>query len=172
MSLHFNPQSVAAIAELCLGMPNRALSTKDELRFGNNGSVSVALLKATYFDHEASAGGGMLDLISKKRGLSGRDAIEWLRKEGINIAGNESSNETEQKSRAFFVEAFDYKDENGALLFQVVRQEFRLPCGKVELSDNGKPKKTFKQRRPDPDHPGKWIWRTQGFGRSSIACRN
>jgi hypothetical protein len=164
MTLHFNPQNVAAIAELCLGMPNRALSSKDELRFGNNGSVSVALLKATYFDHEASAGGGMLDLVAKKRGLSGRDAIEWLRKEGINIADNESSNgNAEKQGRAFTAEVFNYNDENGDLLFQVVRQEFRLPCGNVELSENGKPKKTFKQRRPDPDCPGLWTWKTKGI---------
>lgn len=38
---------------------------------------------------------------------------------------------------------YDYIDEQGTLLFQVVR----------------KPGKDFKQRRPDPDSPGEWLWK-------------
>ncbi len=45
----------------------------------------------------------------------------------------------EPKSR--LVESYDYDDEDGLLRFQVMRFE----------------PKTFRQRRPDPLHPGKWI---------------
>ena len=41
---------------------------------------------------------------------------------------------------------YDYLDERGQLLFQVVR---RVP-------------KDFRQRRPDPATPGKWIWKLDG----------
>jgi hypothetical protein len=40
------------------------------------------------------------------------------------------------------VATYDYKDENGDVLFQVVRYD---PKG-------------FAQRRPDPERPGKWCW--------------
>jgi hypothetical protein len=40
------------------------------------------------------------------------------------------------------VATYDYTDDAGTLLYQVVRSD----------------PKNFKQRRPDPDHPGEWIW--------------
>ncbi|GAI77964.1 unnamed protein product, partial [marine sediment metagenome] len=43
-------------------------------------------------------------------------------------------------------EIYDYEDKEGKLIFQVVKY---------------KPK-NFKQRRPDPDKPGKFIWNLQG----------
>jgi 5S rRNA maturation endonuclease (ribonuclease M5) len=44
------------------------------------------------------------------------------------------------------VAEYDYRDEVGALLYQSVRYE----------------PKTFRQRRPDPDRPGKWISNVSG----------
>jgi hypothetical protein len=46
-------------------------------------------------------------------------------------------------------EAYDYLDEGGNLLFQVVRFE----------------PKDFRQRRPDPEKPGKWVWSIKGVRR-------
>jgi putative DNA primase/helicase len=36
----------------------RTLSTKHELRYGSKGSLSIDQAKGTWFDHEASEGGG------------------------------------------------------------------------------------------------------------------
>jgi len=55
----------------------------------------------------------------------------------------------EKKGKLPFVAIYDYVDEGGTLLFQVVR-----------LSNH-----TFPQRRPDPIHPGKWIWNLTGVRR-------
>ena len=55
---------------------------------------------------------------------------------------------------------FDYSDEAGNLLFQVERVEFQNADGSFVLKD-GKRKKTFRQRRPDPECPG-WIWNIDG----------
>jgi putative DNA primase/helicase len=44
---------------------------------------------------------------------------------------------------------YDYRDENDTLVYQVCRYG----------SGEGK---TFKQRRPDPDRPGQWIWKMAG----------
>jgi putative DNA primase/helicase len=51
--------------------------------------------------------------------------------------------ELEPKPRV--VDTYSYEDEDGLLRFQVQRYE----------------PKNFKQRRPDPTHPGKWIYNTQ-----------
>jgi hypothetical protein len=47
------------------------------------------------------------------------------------------------------------------LLFVVVRAEYRNPDGSF-VSKDGKRKKTFHQRRPDPERPGQWIWNVDG----------
>jgi len=58
---------------------------------------------------------------------------------------------------------FDYTDEIGALLYQVERVEFQNPDGSFVLNADRKRKKAFRQRRPDPDHPGEWIWNLDGI---------
>jgi len=47
------------------------------------------------------------------------------------------------------VATFDYKDVDGALLYQVCRQEW---------TDGGKQKKSFLQRRHVPGDGGGWVW--------------
>lgn len=47
------------------------------------------------------------------------------------------------------VATYDYRDESGELLYQVVRFE----------------PKTFRQRRPDPAHPSSWLWNLEGVRR-------
>jgi hypothetical protein len=54
------------------------------------------------------------------------------------------------------VAEFPYEDENGNTLFVVERLE------NPAILDEGKPKKTIKQKRPDPKYPGKWIWNIEG----------
>jgi phage/plasmid primase-like uncharacterized protein len=48
--------------------------------------------------------------------------------------------------KTVFSEAFNYEDENGALLFQVVRFVYQNQDGSFVLTDAGKRKKTFRQR--------------------------
>lgn len=47
------------------------------------------------------------------------------------------------------VATYQYTDEQGQVLYQVLRTA----------------SKRFRQRRPDPDHPGGWIWSTKGVRR-------
>ena len=60
------------------------------------------------------------------------------------------------------VERFDYPDADGKLLFQVERVELLKADGTFVLTKDGKSKKTFCQRRPDPERPGAWIWNVEG----------
>jgi len=74
---------IKIIAYRLLGDPNRALSTRKEWRYGHKGSLAVDLVKNSYYDHEAGAGGGVLDLVVRERGGSHQDARAWLCDEGL-----------------------------------------------------------------------------------------
>ncbi len=115
------PQDFERAARKVWGEPNATLSKRDELRFGANGSKSVRLDKLTWFDHEAGQGGGYVELFK--------------------LAG-----EPLNGTAADIIATYDYRDEAGKLLFQVVR---KVP-------------KQFLQRRPSPSNPDVFIWNTNG----------
>ena len=120
---------IEPVALRLLGEP--AQKTPRVWRYGARGSLAIDVANARWFDYEANAGGGVLDLIR----LQGHeDALSWLRGEGF-LA-------TPQRAPRI-VETYDYRDEGGALLFQVVRLD----------------PKDFRQRRPDGR--GGWIWNLQ-----------
>lgn len=128
-----------AVAEALLGSPNRAHSKPDQLRYGTNGSLAVNLRDGVFYDHESAEGGGVLDLIARETGLNASGAIEWMRDQlSIEI---ENADKLSQ-----IVATYDYIDEGGETLFQVVR-----------LSP-----KTFRQRRPNPAKDDGWEWSVKG----------
>src|SRR4051794_14313582 len=101
----------------------------NEWRYRGRGSLAIDLKKGTWFDHEANEGGGVFDLIRRQ---GHEQPAAWLRSEGLLGAPH-------VVSQPRIVAAYDYPDENGELLFQVVRLE----------------PKDFRQRRPDGR--GGWI---------------
>jgi Protein of unknown function (DUF3987) len=131
------------VALRLLGEANPRLAKPPrDVRFGNHGSMAVDYESGRWFDHESKVGGGVLDLIRRKRGIDVSAAMDWLRCEGLlphdALAGRSSPVPGAKHT-------YDYVDENGLLLHQTVRRE---------------PKK-FLQRRPDPDNAGGWIWNLQ-----------
>lgn len=76
---------IGPVARILLGEPNKALSTKRELRFGSHGSMSVDLRRGVWFDHSSGVGGGVLDLIERERGLHGRERFDWITRHGFQI---------------------------------------------------------------------------------------
>lgn len=166
-----------AVAAILLGEPNKRLSTPSELRFGAKGSVSVDLAKGTVFDHSLNEGGGVLWLIEKQTGRSieGGGAVEWLREHGFHVEDRRGSGNASGSNRNYgpqddhgdhagrsdgppwkVTKTWDYHDVDGTLLFQVVRQENGL------IGKDGKPEKTYRQRRPDNSQPSGWSWSTKG----------
>jgi hypothetical protein len=129
---------IAEIARAILGEPNERLSTRTQLRFGTNGSVAVEIAgqqRGQWYDHEAAVGGGPWELLTVKGRMTNGEAREWLRDElGIEL-------DEEQNGKRRIVATYDYRDERGDLLQQVVRFE----------------PKDFRQRRPDGN--GGWIWK-------------
>lgn len=160
-------QIAGEVAREFLGEPNKALSNPKEMRFGNKGSISVDLEKGTFFDHGANEGGGVLWFVEQQTGRAGREAVVELENRGFDIedrrnappphsgSGGGSGGSSEPKMRP--VAEWDYRDASGALIFQVVRMEDGT-TGK-----DGKPSKTYRQRRPDESKPWGWNWSTKGI---------
>jgi hypothetical protein len=125
-----------------LGEPNAAMSKRSELRFGTRGSLAVDLDKGVWHDHEEGLGGGVLDLINKKTGITTRSGqLSWLEDNGLK---KRQSKPVPVRPKAVPKPKIDttyaYEDEKGRLLFEVVR-----------LKPKG-----FRQRTPDDT--GGWIW--------------
>ena len=73
-------QHAAEIAITVLGEPNLRLCGGRELRFGNRGSLAVAIdgpKAGRWYDHENGEGGDLIDLIQRERCSSFRDAITY-----------------------------------------------------------------------------------------------
>jgi putative DNA primase/helicase len=127
-----------------------------EFRFGSNGSIKVDIDPAsdrygTFHDYEAELGGGVIDLVKHKRGVDHPGAVSWLRTQGFLNGSPTSAGAaavgtpmtapaiTMEPSR--IVAEYDYTDEGGSLLFQVVRFE----------------PKEFRQRKRGAN--GEWVWK-------------
>src|SRR5947208_16201202 len=110
---------IAEIARHILGTENKERSTRAQLRFGNHGSISLEIAGADcgkWYDHENAIGGGPVELIHHKGGIPANEVAEWLRRElGIDV------DRAESRRAGRIVATYDYRDETGALLFQVVR---------------------------------------------------
>jgi hypothetical protein len=132
-----------AVARHFFGEPNRRLSNppKGELRFGNQGSLSIDLKKGVWHDHEAKKGGGALDLIKRETRISAsRVAYAWAEREGYWINGH-------APGAGRLGEEIAHHPDGGELLLQVVRFA----------------PKTFRQRQPDGK--GGWIGNIKGVRR-------
>lgn len=129
-----------------LGEPNGRLSSKEELRFGSNGSLALKIggdQRGTWFDHESGEGGGVLDLVRRERGGDKASAVAWLSE---HFPDEVKPVERERPSAAAsrIVATYPYRDEKGDTLFEVVRRE----------------PKDFRQRRPNGK--GGYDWSVKG----------
>src|SRR5262249_27727239 len=129
-NMQFSAEEIKAIALALLGAPNQSLSNGSELRFGTHGSISVSLIKSSWYDHEAKEGGGMLAFIQRQLELESDDeAIAWIEANGIKSKANGEDpfkrNFTFKKTnnRSKDARIWVYTDDNGQPLFEVVRQE-------------------------------------------------
>ena len=62
------------------------------------------------------------------------------------------------EARMIVVAEFPYENEDGSVAFAVERVEFQNTDGVYVLNKDGRRKKSFRQKRPDADRPGAWLW--------------
>ena len=131
------------VAIRLLGEPSQKRG--NDWRYGTRGSLSVDIKNGRWFDYEANKGGGVLELIRRKQY---GDPMLWLRSVGLADPSRShteppqvgSQTEVVSQTDPKIVKTYDYRDETGELLFQVVRFE----------------PKDFRQRRPDGRG---WSWK-------------
>lgn len=135
---------IEPVARQLLGDPNPAHSTRDELRWGTNGSLAVDLPNGRAYDHEQKEGGGTLWLIGHVQLVDLASAGTWL---DANFPAAEEPTKPNGHDRSPnpIVQTYDYVDADRTLLSQVCRKAHP---------------KTFLQRRPKPG--GGWLWETRG----------
>lgn len=82
---------IEPVALELLGEPSKKRGS--HWRWGSKGSLSVDIQAATWFDHEAGEGGGLLALIERETGLTeSRSQLSWLASRGF-IAPLESTSD-------------------------------------------------------------------------------
>jgi ureidoglycolate hydrolase len=136
-----------SVARNLLGEPNAAMSTQAELRFGAHGSLAVNLDKGVWHSHEEGVGGGVLELVAWRTGIKSRAGqLAWLEQHGLKEKQPAPIPEDPEARpvRRVVSAQYDYTDEDGNVLYQVVRFE----------------PKDFRQRRPDGK--GGWVWSVKG----------
>lgn len=147
MSDKFAPL-METVARKYLGDPNAHLSTPGkELRFGRQGSMSIDLVKGTFFNHEAGTGGGVAELIAQL--APGGNVVDILEKDfGLPKEQRQALLTLPQTPRVSSVIEYDYFDQDGVLRYQAIRRT---------MSDGTK---QFRQSRPGPD--GKPVYDLKG----------
>jgi putative DNA primase/helicase len=140
--------SCAEVAAYFWGEPTS--TTSKEFRWGTHGSRCVNLERNVWYDHEVKDGGDTIALVERELRLSRAVAISWLL-DGRNYSGAAGLNNLNGQQRpdplGRVAATYDYINESGALLFQVLRFD----------------PKTFRQRRPDGG--GGWVWSVDGVRR-------
>ena len=132
---------------------------------GGDDRFSINIVKQVFNCRGCGLGGDVIHLVQHLDGVDFATACATLANEP---ASNSKSNSKKlanghdgDSAREVTVARYTYKDENGATLFVVGRFEYRNADGSFVFKD-GKRKKTFRQARPDPDNPGKWLRNVDG----------
>jgi putative DNA primase/helicase len=132
---------------------------------GGDDRFSINIKKQVWNCRGCDRGGDVIDLVQHLDGCDFLSACKALtgepppRAARAKLGGPNGKDHAARKK--VVVARFDYTDLDGTLLFQVERIEFRNPDGSFVVF-NGKRKKTFRQRRPDPKRPSKWLWNVDG----------
>lgn len=106
--------------------------------------VSVNVHEQIFKCHSCGTGGSLIDWISVEKRKSIPDVLKEL---GNEIEGEQPQVESKPTGKLQIISTYDYEDDRGELVYQVVRYE----------------PKTFRQRRPDKD--GGWIKNMDGVTR-------
>jgi predicted P-loop ATPase len=126
---------------------------------GGTDRFSINTKKAVWNCRNCGKGGDVIALVQHLDGVEFIAACETLTGEPPPKANGKNS---AAEPRKVVVAQFEYHDRDGAVAFAVERMEYRNRDGSPVLNKDGKPKKSFRQKRPDPDRPGEWIYNVDG----------
>ena len=129
-------------------------------RCGGTDRFSVNIKRGVWNCRKCRVGGNVIKLVEHLDGCDFLSACAILTGEPP-PKGN--GKDTVAEPRKIVTAEYGYEDEAGALVFVVERIEYQNPDGTYVATKCGsKRKKTFRQKRPDPDKRGRWIWNVDG----------
>jgi hypothetical protein len=125
---------------------------------GGDDRFSINTKKQVWNCRQCDKGGDVIELVKHLDGVEFVRACETLTGEPPPRANGKDRTTAPKKIVAA---EFPYPDEAGKLEFATERIEYQNADGTFVEKD-GKRKKTFRQKRPDPNHPGKSIYNVEG----------
>jgi hypothetical protein len=129
---------------------------------GGDDRFAINTKKQVFNCRGCDKGGDVIQLVEHLDGVDFNTACTQLTGQPPPKAnGKANGKDTTDRSKKEVVATFQYQDENGGVVFAVDRVQFLKPDDTYVLKD-GKPDKVFRQRRPDPDYPGRWIHNVSG----------
>jgi hypothetical protein len=128
---------------------------------GGEDRFAINPAKAIWHCRGCAVGGDVIRLVEHLDGVEFTAAVATLTGEPAPKANGKDHT---RDARKIIAAEFPYQDESGGVVYVVERVEYQNLDGGFVLKD-GKRKKTFRQRRPDPEHPGAWLWNMDGVVR-------
>jgi phage/plasmid primase-like uncharacterized protein len=131
---------------------------------GGTDRFSINIEKQVWHCRKCDAGGDVIDLVKHLDHVDFQTACRTLAGDPgafrPKANGNGKSHDAAEAAagatvaKEIVVTEFPYHDEAGNVVFATERIEF--------WNEDGKPKKSFRQKRPDPERPGEWINNVDG----------
>src|SRR5262249_21280344 len=115
---------------------------------GGEDRFSINTAKQVFNCRQCEVGGDVITLVQHLDGVDFVHAVETLTGEG---PPKSNGKDTEQVKKIVAAE-YEYHRADGVLAFVVERIEYQKPVRK----------NSFRQKRPNPDHPGEWIYNVKG----------
>jgi putative DNA primase/helicase len=122
---------------------------------GGEDRFSVNTSKQVFNCRGCNEGGDIIALVEFLDGVDFNRACELLTGEPA------PSQKRVAGTKKIVAAEYPYPAADGAIAFVVERIEYQKADGSFVMKD-GKKRKEFRQKRPDPDNPGKWIWNVNG----------
>jgi DNA primase len=130
---------------------------------GGTDRFSINSKKQVFNCRNCGKGGDVIKLVEHLDGVDFLGACTTLTGQPPPKAnGKGNSKDAADRSKKVVVDSFEYPDESGDVLFVSERIQFQKPDSGYVLKDGNKPDKVFRQKRPDPDHPGGWLYNVSG----------
>jgi DNA primase len=120
---------------------------------GGDDRFSINIQKQVFNCRGCDKGGNVIELVRHLDGVDFLHACERLTGEPPPRPNGKARIAAPKEVK---VAEYLYHDETGNVVCAQERVEYQNPDGTFVLKD-GKHKKSFRQKRPDPDRPGKWI---------------
>jgi hypothetical protein len=133
---------IGNVAKALRGEPNKRLSSRHELRFGDHGSLSIDLHNGRWFDHEAQTGGNVIELVKHELHCDRATAVAWLVEQGYleerepqperprrtnghatNGHATNGNAQHEHEPPSLDVAWYIYRNADGEPLYRVVRED-------------------------------------------------